>query len=194
MSLSRDNDALAHLTTGYEPKLLEIADDSDPLLLKLSEPVAVEEIACAEIQHLIQDMIKTMYAAPGIGLAAPQVRILRRIIVFYLPSARDDVNKTGVPLTVLINPNVEFLDDNKVSDYEACLSVPGKRGLVSRANKIRYRGLNERGEPIDVIAEGWHARLVQHEFDHLNGILYPSLMAQEDKLLTVDEWKARTGK
>lgn len=105
----------------------------------------------------------------GIGLAAPQVNVSLRIIVFYLPPNRDDVNGVGVELTVLINPTIIPLDDVKVTDFEGCLSVPGVRGKVSRYKKIRYIGKSQNGETIDRVAEGWHARLVQHEFDHLNG-------------------------
>jgi peptide deformylase len=108
-------------------------------------------------------------------------------MVFYLPVARDDLNGAGVPLTCLINPIVEHLDDEKTVDFEGCLSVPGKRGKVVRARRIRYTGFSESGEAIDRVAEGWHARLVQHEFDHLNGVLYPELM--EDQLITVEAWR-----
>jgi peptide deformylase len=92
-----------------QPVVLDIADDSDPLLRMISLPVDEKEIKSIEIQNLISDMVATMYAAPGVGLAAPQIRILKRIIVFYLPASRDDLNGVGVPLTVLINPNMEII-------------------------------------------------------------------------------------
>ena len=110
-------------------------------------------------------------------------------MVFYLPPTRDDVEGVGVPLTVLINPKVEPIGEEKVCDFEGCLSVPGVRGKVLRWKKIRYRGFSETGQEIDRVAEGWHARLVQHEFDHLNGILYPELMAFEDKLISFHQWQ-----
>jgi peptide deformylase len=92
-----------------QPVILNIADDSDPLLRMISLPVEEKEIKSTEIQNLISDMVATMYAAPGVGLAAPQIRILKRIIVFYLPASRDDLNGVGIPLTVLINPNMEII-------------------------------------------------------------------------------------
>ena len=167
--------------------ILDIATDDDPALKIRAEEVV--NIDASEIQQLVLNMIATMYHANGIGLAAPQVRHSLRIMVFYLPAARDDVNGVGIPLTVLINPTVTPLSDNRVVDFEGCLSVPGLRGKVPRYYKIEYSGVSELGERITRVAEGWHARLVQHEFDHLNGILYPELMAHEDKLISVDEWK-----
>ncbi len=177
-----------------QPVVLDIADDSDPLLRQVSVPVPLEEVPSEAFQNTIQDMIATMYSANGIGLAAPQVRILKRIMVFYLPAQRDDVNGTGVPLTVLINPEMEVLDSSSLLDFEGCLSVPGMRGKVARHRRIKYSGFNEKGERLEREAEGWHARLFQHEFDHLNGILYPDLMAKEDHLMTLEEWKQLTGK
>ena len=168
--------------------LLDIATDNDPCLKVRASEVA--DINDATIQQLIKDMIATMYNAQGIGLAATQIRKSVRIMVFYLPETRDDINHTGVPLTVLINPTVEPIGDEFSSDYEGCLSVPGMRGKVKRYQKIQYTGLSVNGERIDRVAEGWHARLVQHEFDHLNGILYPELMAEEDRLISFVEWKA----
>lgn len=171
---------------GLTPKVLEIATDDDPVL-KIK---AIEVPAEQDIQQLIVDMVATMKHANGIGLAAPQIRISLRVMVFFLPATRDDVNHVGVPLTVLINPVVVPLGEDKVEDFEGCLSVPGMRGKVPRYQKIQYSGFDENGAEICRVAEGWHARLVQHEFDHLNGILYPELMAEEDKLQTLEQWKA----
>ena len=173
-----------------ESHVLEIATDDDPYLKIRAEEV--QDINDPSIQQLVVDMIATMYHATGIGLAAPQIRKSLRLMVFYLPAARDDINHEGVPLTVLINPVVTPAGDSTVSDFEGCLSVPGMRGKVPRYQKITYSGYTATGEYIERTAEGWHARLVQHEFDHLNGILYPELMAEEDKLITLNEWKALT--
>ena len=147
-------------------------------------------MSSSQTKELVENMIQTMYAAKGIGLAAPQIRILKRIIVFYLPATRDDVNGVGVPLTVLINPNMTVLDDSTVIDFEGCLSVPGKRGRVTRYKKIKYSGFDTDGQFIEREAIGWHARLFQHEFDHLNGILYPEIMSKEDHLITFEEYAA----
>ena len=168
----------------------EIAVDNDPVLKLKAGEVDLALIPCDEIQILLSDMVATMYAAPGIGLAAPQIKISKRIIVFYLPANRDDVNKVGVELTRLINPIITPITEETCVDYEGCLSVPQMRGKVARYKKIRYTGYSETGEFIERIAEGWHARLVQHEVDHLDGILYPELMAEEDQLITTEAWKA----
>ena len=173
-----------------EGNVLPIIDDSNPLLRQVSVAVSDEDLSSTEFHQLVQDMVATMYAAPGIGLAAPQVGVLKRVICFYLPATRDDVDGRGVPLTIAVNPSYEVLDDTQLLDFEGCLSVPGMRGKVRRARKIRYAGLSERGTPIDAVAEGWHARLFQHEFDHLNGILYPTLLAEEDALMTLEEYNA----
>ena len=171
-------------------KVLDIATDDDPCLK--TRAVEVIDYATPEVQQLIADMIKTMYHANGIGLAAPQVRSSLRIMVFYLPAARDDVHGVGVPQTILINPTISPVGEHKVIDFEGCLSVPGLRGKVPRYHTIEYSGISETGEKISRAAEGWHARLVQHEYDHLNGILYPELMAEEDKLITLNQWKELT--
>jgi peptide deformylase len=170
------------------PTILDVADDSEPLLRTVSEAVDPREFNTDALNGTVADMIKTMYYAKGIGLAAPQVRIMKRMMVFYLPAARDEA-QVGVPLTVLINPEMEVIDTQSIVDYEGCLSVPGMRGKVARYKSIKYKGYSEKGELVERVAHGWHARLFQHEFDHLNGILYPGLMAEEDKLLTVDEWR-----
>jgi peptide deformylase len=168
------------------PNLLTIITDGHPTLSTIATEVPPNEILSDSIQQLLVDMIETMQRAPGIGLAAPQVDVSKRVMVFYLPASRDPDGQ-GVPLTCLINPEVTPVGEDLERDYEGCLSVPGMRGLVARAHTIRYCGLNECGERIERTASGWHARVVQHEYDHLNGVLYPELMAGEDRLLTVGE-------
>lgn len=173
----------------YQPKVLEIVQAGAPVLCEVAAPVDRVLIRTDRIQHLIKDMQSTMYAAPGIGLAAPQVGVSLRIIVFYLPSARD-ASGIGVPLTVLINPEIDRIGDELAVDWEGCLSVAGKRGKVARHEMIRYRGFDETGNLVSRDAVGWHARLVQHECDHLDGVLYPALMKEEDELLDVEVWRA----
>ena len=174
----------------HQCEVLEIAIDGDPVLKIPGEQVL--DIYDPNIQQLIPNMIETMKAANGIGLAAPQVKVSLRIMVFYLPKERDDSpSGEGVPLTVLINPIVEVLDSEKISDFEGCLSIPGMRGKVERYRKIRYSGVNENGQVVERVAEGWHARLVQHEFDHLNGIVYHEHLSEGvDGLITLDAWRA----
>ena len=170
------------------PSILPILIDDDPILkIPATEIDNIDDI---DTQQLVVNMIETMKFANGIGIAAPQVGISKRLIVFYLPAARDDAG-TGVPLTVLFNPVLDYLDNDKTVDFEGCLSVPGMRGQVSRHNRIQYSGFNERNEYICRIAVGWHARLVQHEFDHLNGILYHELIDKDADypLITVEEWR-----
>ena len=106
-----------------------------------------------------------------------------------MPASRDDINGIGIPLTVLINPEMIVLDETQVIGFEGYLSIPGQRGRVNRYRKIKYTGYNTDGILIEREAEGWHARLFQHEFDHLNGVLYPDLMKAEDKLISFDDYK-----
>lgn len=162
--------------------LLKIARMGHPVLRKPAEPVA-DPMAPA-IARLIADMKQTMVDAAGVGLAAPQVHVPVRVVIFYVPQHRaddpgapDGAPDGAVPLTVLINPVIEPLGAEKQDGWEACLSVPGLTGLVPRFRRLRYRGLAPTGEPITRIAEGFHARVVQHECDHLDGILYPQRMA-----------------
>jgi peptide deformylase len=170
--------------------ILKIARMGHPILRTLAEPVG--DPAAAEITRLVADMWETMGDARGIGLAAPQVHVPLRIVVFAVPAHRLAATTAapgtaaagfeaaaggaaagGVPPTVLINPEITPLDDATAVDWEACLSVPGLKGRVRRFQRIRYRGIGRDGAPFERIAEGFHARVVQHECDHLDGILYP---------------------
>lgn len=143
----------------------------DARLLEPSQPVKHSELS--EIKALVDDMIDTMNAADGAGIAAPQIGIQKRVVIFGVESNPRYPNAERVPFTVLINPEIEYLDDDKEDGWEGCLSVPGMRGLVPRYKYIRYRALNLDGEEIVRFASGFHARVVQHECDHLDGILYP---------------------
>ena len=172
--------------------LLKIARMGHPVLRKPAEPV--DDPTAPAIARLIADMQETMIDATGVGLAAPQVHVPLRLVVFYVPERRaDDPSApegapTGpVPLTVLINPIIEPLGDEKQDDWEACLSVPGLSGLVPRFRRIRYSGLAPTGEPVARVAEGFHARVVQHECDHLDGVLYPQRMADLRSLGFIEE-------
>ena len=162
--------------------LLQIARMGHPVLRLQARPVA--DPTAPQVADLVASMRETMLAAPGVGLAAPQVHASQRIIVFWVPPARagDPAAAVGSPLgplpfTVLINPEIEPLDAECADEWEACLSLPGLTGRVSRYLRIRYRGLALDGSRIDRVAEGFHARVVQHECDHLDGVLYPMRMA-----------------
>ncbi len=143
----------------------------NPQLFEISEPVAYSEIA--ELGDLVSDMIDTMNAAQGAGLAAPQIGVMKRVVVFGFDSNLRYPDENSVPFTVLINPEIDFLGARTQDGWEGCLSVPNMRGLVSRHSKIRYTGFDLNGYRIDRTVSDFHARVVQHECDHLDGILYP---------------------
>ncbi|MCS6945799.1 MAG: peptide deformylase [Sutterellaceae bacterium] len=156
----------------------------DPRLLRVAEPV--RDFGSAALQALIADMFDTMRAANGAGLAAPQIGVPLRVVIFGSadPAARNPryPDADPVPQTVLINPVLQPLSEEMVEGWEGCLSVPGLRGLVPRYRRLRYTGLDDQGRPIDRTVEGFHARVVQHEVDHLDGILYPMRMRDLSRL------------
>ncbi|MDH3220021.1 MAG: peptide deformylase [Gammaproteobacteria bacterium] len=143
----------------------------DPRLLEVSRPV--EPIDSLALAPLLNDMWDTMKAANGAGLAAPQIGVMRRVVIFGYQTNPRYPDAPPVPETVLINPLITPLSRIIEHDWEGCLSVPGMRGIVPRFDKIRYQGFDQYGEPIDREVSGFHARVVQHECDHLDGILYP---------------------
>lgn len=172
----------------------KIARMGHPVLRGVAKPV--ENPRDPEIQRLIEDMIETMIDADGAGLAAPQVHVPLRLVIFQAPAARatGDLSEAETfdqtaPLTVLMNPEITVLDETLSKGFEGCLSVPGLRGLVTRPDHIRYRGLGPDGQPIERVARGFHARVVQHECDHLDGILYPQRMDNLSELLFESEIK-----
>lgn len=152
--------------------ILKIARMGHPVLRQRA--AAVDNPCDPALARLVADMIETMQDAPGVGLAAPQVHVPLRIIVFHIPSGRAEPTHAPVPVTVLINPVIEPLGAETDAAWEACLSVPGLTGRVWRHRRIRYTGLTPDNRAIDRVAEGFHARVVQHECDHLDGVLYPS--------------------
>jgi len=145
----------------------------EPLLFQESSLVSPSLIATDEIQLIIQDLLDTMTAANGAGLAAPQIGVPLQIVVFGFEKNNRYPNEAPVPQTILINPIITPLSDEKVSGWEGCLSVPGLRGVVPRFLHIRYQGFDQHGNSIDRQVSGFHARVVQYECDHLIGKLYP---------------------
>jgi peptide deformylase len=143
----------------------------DPILYQVARPVT--EFNTVELSDLIHDMVDTMEAMDGAGIAAPQIGVSLRVIIFGVESNPRYPEAESVPMTTLINPEIEILDEQTEEDWEGCLSVPGMRGLVPRATRIRYKGSDPYGHTIERTASGFHARVVQHETDHLDGILYP---------------------
>ena len=150
----------------------EILRMGNPILLKVSEKV--KKFDTPEIHELIKDMIETMKDAQGAGLAAPQVGESIQLVIFGVDKNERYPEAEEVPFTVLINPVITPLTQEKEDDWEGCLSVPGMRGVVPRYKTINYKGFDQYGNEINRNAEGFHARVVQHECDHLFGILYPS--------------------
>ena len=149
----------------------EILKMGDPRLLRVAKPVA--EFGTPGLKCLIADMFETMAAANGAGLAAPQIGVDLRLVIFGYDKNVRYPDAPPVPPTVLINPVIEVLDGGRTEGWEGCLSVPGLRGVVARDKRIRYTGFDADGQPIDRTVDGFHARVVQHECDHLDGILYP---------------------
>ncbi|HYC42963.1 MAG TPA: peptide deformylase [Noviherbaspirillum sp.] len=149
----------------------EILKMGDPRLLRQAEPV--KEFDTAELHALIADMFDTMRAANGAGLAAPQIGVNLQLVIFGFQQNVRYPDAPPVPETVLINPVLKPLSEEVEEGWEGCLSVPGLRGVVSRWRRLHYAGVDQYGAPISREADGFHARVVQHECDHLAGILYP---------------------
>jgi len=146
----------------------------DPRLLQRSEPVTA--FGTSELRQLIEDLFDTMRAADGAGLAAPQIGVPLRLVIFGSADGLANPrypNEPPVPQTILVNPALQPLGDEAQEGWEGCLSVPGLRGVVPRWRRLRYSGFDPDGRPIERAVEGFHARVVQHECDHLDGILYP---------------------
>jgi peptide deformylase len=172
--------------------ILKIARMGHPVLKQRASEVP--NPAAPEIRGLVADMIETMIDANGAGLAAPQVHVPLRVVVFQAPGERtpdtgEESFDHAAPLTVLINPVIEVLGPGLDGGWEGCLSVPELRGYVERPGHIRYRGFDHEGQLIQRTATGFHARVVQHECDHLDGILYPQRMGDLSKLIFESEVK-----
>jgi peptide deformylase len=167
--------------------LLKIARMGHPVLRARANPV--DDPAAPWVRRLVEDMIETMEDAGGAGIAAPQVHQPYRIVVFQVPDERltDLPGDVAQGLTVLINPVVETLGPERALGWEGCLSVPGLRGVVPRHLRVRYRGTGLDGEEIERAVEGFHARVIQHECDHLDGILYPQRMTDHRLLVYLEE-------
>jgi len=152
----------------------EVLRMGHPVLREKAKPV--ENVATPELRALVADMKETMAAKDGAGLAAPQIGVSQRVVIFGVEQNPRYPDAESVPFTVLVNPKIVMLTREVEEDWEGCLSVPGMRGVVPRYTRLRYSGFDEDGNPIEREAEGFHARVVQHECDHLDGILYPMRM------------------
>ncbi len=175
--------------------ILKIARMGHPVLMQEAEPVP--DPSAPRVRQLVRDMVETMMDADGAGLAAPQVHVPLRVVAFQAPPDRTEgVEEDGdesfdhsAPLTILINPEIEVVGETVEEGWEGCLSVPGMRGVVERPAHIKYRGVTLEGETIEREASGFHARVVQHECDHLDGILYPQRMNDLSKLVFESEMR-----
>lgn len=170
--------------------ILKISRLGHPILLQKCEKV--KNIVGNGTKKIIHDMTETMLDAKGIGLAAPQVHINKQIIIFRIP---DEEQEKEIKITALINPKLTKIDDEKDNKWEGCLSIPGMLGLVKRFSKIKYEGYDMQGAIIKKEVEGLHARVVQHEYDHLMGILYINRLVHKNAYGFADEieefWKGR---
>ena len=149
----------------------DILKMGDPRLLRQAEPVT--QFGTPELDALIADMFDTMHAANGAGLAAPQIGVNLQVVIFGFAKNQRYPDAPAVPETVLINPVLKPLADETEEGWEGCLSVPGMRGMVPRWTRLHYEGFDQKGQPISRDVDGFHARVVQHECDHLAGVLYP---------------------
>jgi peptide deformylase len=169
--------------------ILKIARMGHPVLKQVAAPIA--DPRAPEIGRLVQDMIDTLADASGAGLAAPQVHVPLRLVMFHVSAARareeEGEDAEGCPFTLLINPEIEALGEDLTDGLEACLSLPDLAGMVPRYRHIRYRGVDHRGAAVEREAAGFHARVVQHECDHLDGILYPMRMVDLSTLTFASE-------
>ncbi|MEW9624012.1 peptide deformylase [Rhodanobacter geophilus] len=159
----------------------EILKMGDPRLLRVAPPVPDAMLGSAELDALIADMFDTMQDAGGVGLAAPQIGVDLQLVIFGFEHSERYPDAPEVPRTILLNPVITPLSQDMEEGWEGCLSVPGLRGAVNRYSLIRYQGTDPRGAAIDRRAEGFHARVVQHECDHLIGRLYPSRITDFSK-------------
>ena len=170
--------------------ILKISRLGHPILQQKCEPV--KDITSQKTRRIIHDMTETMLDSKGIGLAAPQVFINKQIIIYRAPENEDQKN---IKITALINPKLTKVSDETTNQWEGCLSIPGMLGLVKRYSKIKYEGYDIQGNFVKQEVEGLHARIIQHEFDHLIGILYTSRLADKNAFGFIDEiedfWRNR---
>jgi len=152
--------------------ILKVARLGHPILRRIAEPVSPEAIGSPEIQRLIDDMLETMDEYDGAGLAAPQVHVSRRIVIYGVQENPRYPDAEAVPLTVLVNPKITPATNEMEEDWEGCLSVPDLRGQVPRYTRVRVEAYGRDGKPLRFAADGFHARVVQHECDHLDGTVY----------------------
>jgi peptide deformylase len=169
--------------------ILKVARLGHPILRQVANPVPPERLRSPEIQRFIDDMVETMREYDGAGLAAPQVHTLLQIAVLEVEGNPRYPDAPSIPLMVLVNPVVTPLTDEMEDGWEGCLSVPDMRGMVPRHTAVRLQCLDRSGQPIDLVAKEFFARVIQHETDHLKGIVYVDRMRDLSTLSHIAEWK-----
>lgn len=169
--------------------ILKVAELGNPILRKRAHNVGVDDVGSARIQTLIDDLTMTMREYEGAGIAAPQVHCSLRVMVFEVRDNTRYPEAPDIPLTIAINPTIEALTNDRYGMWEGCLSVPGIRGYVERPSKIRFSALDRDGNKYERIVEGFEAVAIQHECDHLDGILFIDRIEQRDKLAFTSEYK-----
>ena len=169
--------------------ILKVTRLGHPVLRRVAEPVPTEIIHRPEFQQFIDDMVETMHEYEGVGLAAPQVHVSQQVAVLEVTKHPRYPDAPSVPLTVLINPRVTVVAEDTVDGWEGCLSIPEMRGVVPRFCELRVEALDRNGQPLDFIAKDFHARVVQHEYDHLQGKVYLDRMPSLDTLTHLTEWQ-----
>ncbi|MGH7907042.1 MAG: peptide deformylase [Candidatus Binataceae bacterium] len=169
--------------------ILKVARLGHPAVRTPAQPVPIERIAAMEFQKLLDDMAETMREYNGVGLAAPQVHLPLQLAVLEVERNPRYPEAPSVPLTYLINPVVEILDRGEVEAWEGCLSIPDLRGAVPRFKQLRVTGLGRDAQPIEIIAADFHARVIQHETDHLKGEVYLDRMPDMRTLSHLAEWQ-----
>jgi peptide deformylase len=168
--------------------VLKVARLGHPVLRRIAEPVSPEAIRSPEIQHLIDDMLETMADHDGAGLAAPQVHVSRRVVIYGVEHNPRYPDAEPVPMTVLVNPRLTPVGTEQAEDWEGCLSVPDLRGMVPRYATVRVEASDRDGRPLGFTATGFHARVVQHECDHLDGRVYLDRMRSMETLSFLPEF------
>jgi len=169
--------------------ILKVARLGHPVIRAVAQPVDPAVVNTPEFQKLLDDMVDTMREYNGVGLAAPQVHLSLQLAVLEVEHHPRYPEMPPVPLTVLINPQVTVLDSSTVDDWEGCLSIPDMRGIVPRFRQLRVTALGRHGEPLDFVANDFHARVIQHETDHLKGQVYLDRMPNLSTLSHLAEWQ-----
>lgn len=169
--------------------ILKVARLGHPVIRTLAAPVDPRQIPTPEFQRLLDDMVETMREYSGVGLAGPQVHLSLQIAVLEVENHPRYPDMPSVPLTYLINPSVTVLDPAPLDEWEGCLSIPEMRGRVPRFKQLRVTALGRNGEPLDFVASDFHARVIQHETDHLKGEVYLDRMPDMKSLSHLPEWQ-----